>query len=70
MHFFAFILFKILFFAFFITMIILITRKRDYCRSHVADPMTILETRFVNGEINRDEFEKIKTELKLIRKNR
>ena len=68
MHFFAFILLKVLFIAFFITVIVLFTRNRRFCRSNGTDPLTILETRFVNGEISSDEFERIKLELKKSRK--
>lgn len=70
MHFFTFIFIKFLFIVFFITMIILFTRKRRYCHSNFADPMTLLETRFVNGEISKEEFERMRFELKAARRTK
>lgn len=68
MHFFAFVLIKLVFLAFIITAFVFFMRKRKFCGYSVHDPIIILETRFVNGEITSEEFSRMKEELKQSRK--
>lgn len=68
MHFFGFVIFKLIFFVIFVTLFVLLFRKGRFCRYRTADPMNILETRFVNGEITFEEYERIRSELKQSRK--
>jgi len=68
MHFLGFIIFKLFFFALIITVLVIFMRNRKFCRYSAADPITILETRFVNGEITNEEFTRMKEELKQSRK--
>ncbi len=63
MHFFGFIIFKLFFIAFIITVFVIFMRKRKFLQYSATDPITILETRFVHGEITSEEFKRIKEEL-------
>jgi len=63
MHFVGFIIFKLLFIAFIITVFVIFMRKRRSFQYGATDPITILETRFVHGEITSEEFKRIKEEL-------
>src|SRR5690625_4816710 len=68
MHFFAFVIFKVIFIVFFVALFVLLFRKGRFCRHHAADAINVLETRFVNGEITSDEYERIRNELTQSRK--
>jgi uncharacterized membrane protein len=63
MHFVGFIIFKLIFITFIITAFVIIMRKRKFFQHSASDPITILETRFVQGEITSEEFKRIKEEL-------
>ncbi len=68
MHFFGFIIFKLIFFVIFVTLFVFLFRKGWFCGYRAADPINILETRFVNGEITLEEYERIRSELKQSKK--
>jgi uncharacterized membrane protein len=70
MHLFGFILFKLIFTAFIITAFVMFIRRRKYGRSCATDPITILETRFVNGEITSEDYSRMREELVQSRKSR
>ena len=58
--FFPFLLFPIILIALMITAIVTFKRNRKMYSNHVANPMTILETRYVKGEITSEDYQSMR----------